>query len=95
MLLHLEDSKFSQHYKELLDQYLSGIQVIHFFFLSMNKLPNLLIEFERMIRESFDYELGFLLLLLLFLSTHIFLFFIFNPNNRFLFESFYFFRNIN
>lgn len=26
MLLHLEDSKFSQHYKELLDQYLSGIQ---------------------------------------------------------------------
>ena len=89
MLLHLEDSKFSQHYKELLDQYLSGIQVIHFFFLSMNKLPNLLIEFERTIRESFDYELGF------FLSTHIFLFFIFNPNNRFLFESFYFFRNIN
>ncbi|XP_061373685.1 uncharacterized protein LOC133316013 isoform X2 [Gastrolobium bilobum] len=26
MLLHLEDQKFSQHYKELLDQYLSGIQ---------------------------------------------------------------------
>ncbi|XP_057438694.1 uncharacterized protein LOC130730649 isoform X1 [Lotus japonicus] len=26
MLLHLEDHKFSQHYKELLDQYLSGIQ---------------------------------------------------------------------
>ncbi|KAK7285567.1 hypothetical protein RJT34_20343 [Clitoria ternatea] len=26
MLLHLEDKKFSQHYKELLDQYLSGIQ---------------------------------------------------------------------
>ncbi|XP_020211045.1 uncharacterized protein LOC109795896 isoform X1 [Cajanus cajan] len=26
MLLHLEDKKFSQHYKELLEQYLSGIQ---------------------------------------------------------------------
>ncbi|XP_027348855.1 uncharacterized protein LOC113860619 isoform X2 [Abrus precatorius] len=26
ILLHLEDKKFSQHYKELLDQYLSGIQ---------------------------------------------------------------------
>ncbi|XP_045793361.1 uncharacterized protein LOC123888366 isoform X3 [Trifolium pratense] len=26
LLLHLEDQKFSQHYKELLDQYLSGIQ---------------------------------------------------------------------
>ncbi|KAK2416394.1 hypothetical protein QL285_038791 [Trifolium repens] len=26
VLLHLEDQKFSQHYKELLDQYLSGIQ---------------------------------------------------------------------
>ncbi|KAL2320785.1 hypothetical protein Fmac_029754 [Flemingia macrophylla] len=26
MLMHLEDKKFSQHYKELLDQYLSGIQ---------------------------------------------------------------------
>ncbi|KAL1312396.1 hypothetical protein HN51_039011 [Arachis hypogaea] len=26
MLLHLEDHKFSKHYKELLDQYLSGIQ---------------------------------------------------------------------
>jgi hypothetical protein len=30
-----------------------------FFFLSMNKLPNPLIEFERTIRESFDYELIF------------------------------------
>lgn len=27
MLMHLEDQKFSQHYKELLDQYLAGIQV--------------------------------------------------------------------
>lgn len=27
MLMHLEDHKFSQQYKELLDQYLSGIQV--------------------------------------------------------------------
>ncbi|CAJ1911035.1 unnamed protein product [Sphenostylis stenocarpa] len=26
VLLHLEDKKFSQHYKELLDQYISGIQ---------------------------------------------------------------------
>ncbi|KAM5549867.1 hypothetical protein ABKV19_001009 [Rosa sericea] len=26
MLMHLEDQKFSQHYKELLDQYLAGIQ---------------------------------------------------------------------
>ncbi|XP_027939676.1 uncharacterized protein LOC114193892 [Vigna unguiculata] len=26
VLLHLEDKKFSQHYKELLDQYMSGIQ---------------------------------------------------------------------
>ncbi|KHN26335.1 hypothetical protein GLYMA_19G141900v4 [Glycine max] len=26
MLLHLEDKKFSQHYKELLNQYMSGIQ---------------------------------------------------------------------
>lgn len=29
MLLHLEDQKFSQHYKNLLDQYFSGIEVIY------------------------------------------------------------------
>lgn len=27
MLLHLEDKKFTKQYKELLDQYLSGVQV--------------------------------------------------------------------
>ena len=27
ILLHLEDRKFSQHYKELLEQYLSGINI--------------------------------------------------------------------
>lgn len=29
-LLYLEDKRFLQHYKELLDQYLSGIQVIFY-----------------------------------------------------------------